>query len=363
MKITDVQAHLLAIPAKQVDFPHAWASRDFYQVIVEIKTDEGVTGYGDSFAYFGIGHAAAAVINHVLKPMIVGVDPTNISSLQEQMYRQTHLLGRYGITTFAISGVDIALWDIAGKCAGLPLYRLLGGVKDMKVPAYASLARYSDLEKLKVAALHAHRAGFDMIKLHQLDVESLKIVRQALGEDTRLMMDINCAWSPEEALKMVQQFAPYNLYWLEEPIWPPEDFQSLARLGYLSGTPIATGENACTAYQFKAMLEAGAATYIQPSVIKVGGISDWHKIAVLAETYNVKVVPHSPYFGPGLLATAHLVATTPCAESLEYYYVNLETSVFKQPLKLEKGHILLPEGPGLGLEIDPGVLQHYRVVS
>jgi L-alanine-DL-glutamate epimerase-like enolase superfamily enzyme len=362
MKITDVQAHLLAIPVKEVDFPFPWKSREFYHIIVEIKTDEGVTGYGDAFGY-GVPHATAAVINHVLKPMITGEDPTNISSLQDQMYRQTHLYGRYGITTFAISGVDIALWDIAGKCAGLPLYRLLGGVKDMKVPAYASLLRYNDLDKLEAAALHAHRAGYNMIKIHQVDVESLKTVRQVVGQDTRLMMDINCAWSPEKALEMAQQFVPYHLHWLEEPIFPPEDFQSLARLGYLSATPIAAGENACTAYQFKAMVEAGAATYIQPSVTKVGGISEWRKVAVLAETYNVKVAPHSPYFGPGLLATAHLVATTPWAEVVEYYYVNLEASVFKQPPKPEKGYLSLPEGPGLGLDIDPAVLQHYRVVS
>jgi L-alanine-DL-glutamate epimerase-like enolase superfamily enzyme len=362
MKITDVHAHLLAIPMKETDIPSAWASRDFHQVIVEIKTDEGVTGYGDSFAYF-VPHATAAVVNKVLKPMITGADPTQISSLHDQMYRQTHLSGRYGITTFAISGVDIALWDIAGKCAGLPLYRLLGGAKERKVPVYASLPRYGDLEKLKTAALHAHRAGYDLIKLHQLDVESLKTVRQAVGDGPRLMMDINCAWSLNKAREMAQQFAPFNLHWLEEPIWPPEDFRSLARLGSLSAMPIAAGENACTAYQFKAMLEAEAADYIQPSVTKVGGISEWRKVAALAETYNVKVAPHSPYFGPGLLATGHLVAATPWAESVEYYYVSLETSVFKSPPKLEKGYISLPEGPGLGLEIDPYVLQHYRVVS
>ena len=192
-------------------------------------------------------------------------------------------------------------------------------------------------------------------------MEILKTVRQAVGEDARLMMDINCAWSPEQALEKAEQFAPYNLYWLEEPIWPPEDFLSLARLGYQSEMPLAAGENACTAYQFKAMLDAEAVTYIQPSVTKVGGISEWRKVAVLAETYNVKVAPHSPYFGPGLLATAHLVAATPSAQMVEYYYASLEASVFKEPPKVEKGYFLLPEGPGLGLEIDPIALKQYLI--
>ena len=348
---------------KEVYSPSPPIPGAFHQIIVEIKTDGGVTGYGESFALRGTPHATIAVINHVLKPMIMGADPANISSLQEQMYRQTHLFGRYGITTFAISGVDIALWDIAGKSAGLPLHRLLGGAKATKVPAYASLIRYNEREKLKEAALHAKGAGYDTIKIHQVDVESLKTARQAVGGDMKITMDINCVWSPEKAVNMARQFAPYNLFWLEEPIWPPEDFQSLARLGHLIATPIASGENACTAYQFKAMLDAGAAAYIQPSVIKVGGISEWRKVAVLAEAYNVKVAAHSPYFGPGLLATAHLIAASPSADWLEYYYVALEASVFKDPPKVKDGYFILPEGPGLGLEIDPTILQRYRVSS
>lgn len=362
MKITDIQAYHLAIPLKETEFSSRWFMRDLNQIIVEVKTDEGVTGYGESFAYF-TPRAVVSVINDVLKPALLGANPTNISFLQEQMYRQTHLAGRYGITTFAISGVDIALWDIAGKCAGLPLYRLFGGMKDKKVPAYASLPRYTDLEKLKIAALHAKQSGYEEIKLHQLDVESLKLVRETVGNSVRLMMDINCAWSPEKALEMARDFAPYNLQWLEEPIWPPEDYRNLAQLGQISNIPIASGENACTAFQFKAMLDAEAATYIQPSVIKVGGITEWRKVAVLAEVYNKKVAPHSPYFGPGLLATAHLVAATPGAYSVEYYYLSFEANVFKTPPKLENGFIYLPEGPGLGLEIDSDVLHRYVIRS
>ena len=362
MKITDVKAYLLAIPCQEEKFPTPWVWGNFNQIIVAVTTDEGITGYGEAFGY-GVPQATLAVLNHLLKPMLIGADPTDISSLLDRMYRQTHLFGRYGITTFAISGVDIALWDIAGKCAGLPLYRLLGGASSTKVPAYASLVRYSDPEHLKTAARHAKQSGYDQIKLHQRDVESLRTVRQLVGEDTLLMMDINCAWSPEKALEMARQLAPYALYWLEEPIWPPEDFRSLAKLGRLSGTPLAAGENACTAYQFKEMLDAGAVTFIQPSVIKVGGVSEWRKVAALAEAYNVKIAPHSPYFGPGLLATAHLVAASPFAESIEYLYVTLAASVFQQPPTLAQGYFHLPQGPGLGLEIDLDVLKNYAVAS
>ena len=360
MKITDVQTYLLGIPIKKDELHTSWRWGAFNQVIVAIHTDEGITGYGEAFGY-GVPHAVISVIDQVLKPMLAGSDPTNINSLLTRMYRQTHLFGRYGITTFAISGVDIALWDIAGKCAGLPLYRLFGGASTLQVPAYASLARYADPEQAGMAALHAKQAGYNAIKLHQVDVESLRVTREKTGNEVKLMVDVNCEWTPEQALNMARQFEPYNLRWLEEPIWPPEDFQGLAQLGNLGGIPLATGENACTVHQFRQILEAGAAAYIQPSVIKVGGITEWRKVATLAEAYNVAIAPHSPYFGPGFLATAHLAASTPLADSIEYLYVNLEGSVFKEPIRVEKGFFRLPQGPGLGLEIDEDVLKHYSV--
>ena len=304
MKITDVRAHLLGIPIKEKEFPARWAWMNFNQIIVAIHTDEGIVGYGEAFGY-GVPQATASVINQVLKPMLIGADPAQISALSDLMFRQTHIYGRYGITTFAISGVDIALWDILGKSAGLPLYRLLGGAQRNEVPVYASLVRYKDQGEIRAAAFHAKRAGYEAIKIHQRDVESVKTVREAVGGETRLMVDVNCPWSPEQALDMAQKFKPYNLAWFEEPIWPPEDFRSLARLR--------------------------------------------------------RLVPHSPYFGPGFLATAHLVAGSPIADSIEYLYVNLEASVFKHPLKFEKGYFHLPQGPGLGMEIDWEVVKQYEV--
>ena len=360
MKIIDVNAHLLAIPLKQEEFPASWAWGRFNQIIVQIKTDEGITGIGEAFGY-GSPEATVSVIHQILRPMLIGADPTSISLLHDKMYRQTHFFGRYGITTFAISGIDIALWDIAAKCAGLPLYRLFGGTGVTTVPAYASLTRYSQLEDLKFVARHAQQAGFPMIKLHQLDVASIRTVRETLGQAMPLALDVNCAWDPEKARQMARQLLPYDLLWLEEPIWPPEDYRSLAKLGQLGGIPLAAGENACTVYPFQEMLAVGAATYIQPSVVKVGGISEWRKVAVLAETFNVKVAPHSPYFGPGFLATAHLLASTSYVASLEYLYFNLEAGIFTQPLKFENGSFCLPQGPGIGLEIDWDVVTCYAI--
>jgi L-alanine-DL-glutamate epimerase-like enolase superfamily enzyme len=362
MQITDVQAYLLAIPLSASDPPTPWVWGGFNQIIVAVHTDAGIIGYGEAYGY-GVPHATTAVITRVLKPLLLGADPTQIATLHERMYRQTHLFGRYGITTFAISGVDIALWDIVGKCAGLPLYRLLGGASTNHVPAYASLVRYPEPQQVRRACEQAQRAGYDAVKLHQLDVESLRAAREAVGDTVRLMMDINCAWTPEQALHMARQCAPYRLYWMEEPLWPPEDFKGLARLGQLSGTALASGENACTVYQFREMLDAGAVTYIQPSVTKVGGISEWRKIAALAETYNVTIAPHSPYFGPGLLATAHLVAATPQAAWLEYLCATLEANIFKEFTPPESGAFPLPQSPGLGLEIAPEVLERYQVAS
>ena len=360
MKIKDVDTYLLAIPVRQDEFDTPWIWGSFNQIIIAVHTDEGVTGYGEAFGY-GVPYATVAVIDKVLKPMVVGEDPTQITAIQEKMFRQTHLFGRYGITTFAISAIDIALWDIVGKCANLPLYRLMGGAECKEVSAYASLVRYSTPASVKQIVEHATDAGYRAVKLHQLDLESLSATREVVGDQVDIMVDVNCAWSPEDALAHIRKFSPYNPLWIEEPIWPPEDFENLARLGNIGGIPIGCGENACTVYQFHRMLKDKAATYIQPSVIKVGGISEWRKIGALAEAYNVKIAPHSPYFGPGLLATVHLTAASACAKWLEVIYMNLEAHVFKDFPVVRNGAFPVPQGPGIGLEIDQEVLDQYRL--
>lgn len=360
MKIEDVQAFRLSIPTKKTgpQVPFVWGTRAI--VIVEIKTGDGLTGYGEAFGY-GAPEAVTALVNHTLKPHLIGQDARDISGLMHALFQKTHLWGRYGITTFGISGVEIALWDLAGKRAGMPLADLLGGASSREVPAYASLVRYEEGdEQIADHARQAVREGYGMIKLHQSAVESVALAREAIGDDMPLTVDINCQWSPLEATEMAIAMDEFDLTWLEEPVWPPEDFVGLAAVQESGGVPLAAGENACTVHQFQLMAETGAVSYLQPSVTKVGGISEFLKVATVAETFNLGLAPHSPYFGPGFLASLHLIAHTERARWVEKIYFDLEASPFSPPLLPANGAYTLPEGPGLGLEIDQDVVKEYR---
>jgi len=358
MKIVDVQAIPLAIPPKDGKIPWIWAS--LTQVIVEVKTDDGLTGYGEAFGY-GQHFAVSAMVNHTLRPMLIGRDPSDIRGTLDFLQRKLHIFGRYGVTIFAISGVEIALWDLAGKRANQPLYALLGGAESREVKAYSSLVRYADRDQMAQHAMDSRDEGYEMIKLHQIDVDSVQAAREAVGDGVPITVDINCEWTPYEAAQMAVAMDEYDLYWLEEPVWPPEDYKGLAEVTGSTGVPIASGENACTAHQFRLMLEAGAATYIQPSVIKVGGISEFMKVAVLAEQYNVALAPHSPYFGPGFLATLHLLAHLRQASWIEKLYLDIEHPIFKKPIPFQDATYTVPDGPGLGLDVDPAVYKEYGI--
>ena len=361
MRIADVIVHQLAVPVKKSgpEVPFVWGRR--HQVIVEVKTDDGLSGWGEAFGY-GVPHAVAACIAHTLKPTLVGQDPTRITALTQRMFHETHLFGRYGITTFAISGVETALWDLAAKRAGKPLYELLGGAASTQVPAYASLVRYEEEnERIAAYAQQAVREGYTMVKVHQVTARSVEQARMAIGENVPLTVDINCEWSVFEASRMAIAMDAYDLLWLEEPVWPPEDFAGLAEVQSGTGVPLSSGENACTAFQFKQMIEAGAVTFVQPSVTKVGGISEFLKVAHLVQTANLELAPHSPYFGPGFVATLHLIAHTGQPRWVEKFYFDLESPLFVKPLEFSKGTFTVPSVPGLGADMDAHALREYKV--
>ena len=200
-----------------------------------------------------------------------------------------------------------------------------------------------------------------MVKLHQTGVESVRKGREAIGSELLMTVDVNCEWTPLHATEMALAMNEYDLHWLEEPVWPPEDYPGLAQVMDESGVALAAGENACTVHQFQLMMSEGAVRYAQPSVIKVGGVSEFMKVATLAETYNLSLAPHSPYFGPGFLATLHLIAHTRRAEWVERIYCELEASVFTKPLEFPRRTIHHSRGPGFGVGRGSDCFEGVRV--
>jgi len=357
LKIERIETIPLKIPFERVN-PRSWSGLEI--LLVRVETSDGLVGWGDAFAY-QCQSAVKAALDRMVAPMALGRDPRDIAGLGYQLQRALHLFGRYGITIFAISGLDIALWDLAAKRAGKALVELLGGPVRTEIEAYASLFFLHDVEMVAEHTRRARSQGYQYVKLHETQEPEVKAARDAAGRDARIMIDTNCAWTPVEAHANALRLKPYDLYWLEEPIFPPEDFRSLAALRRETGVAIAAGENACTAFEFDKMFSAGAVTYAQPSVTKVGGVTEFRKVAALAETHGVTLMPHSPYFGPGFLATLHLAAAAAQPSLIERFYLKLEASLYGDAIDPVRGKFALPMGPGLGREPDPAVIKEYRV--
>ena len=362
LKIERIEAIPLKITFEHVGNPagwrRVWTGLDTLRVRVE--TSDGFVGWGDAFAY----HCQAAVkaaVERMVSPVALGRDPRDIAGLNHQLQKALHLFGRYGISIFAIGGLDIALWDLAGKRAGKPLVELLGGPVRTEIDAYASLFHLHDVEIVAEHTRQALAQGYRYIKLHETEEPEVKAARGTAGAGVPIMVDTNCPWTPVEAHANALRLKPYDLHWLEEPIFPPEDFRSLAALRRETGVPIAAGENACTAFEFEKMFAAGAVTYAQPSVTKVGGITEFRKVSALAEAHGVALMPHSPYFGPGFLATLHLAAAEARPNLIERFYLKLEASLYGDAIDPVRGKFTVPMGPGLGREPDPDVIKEYRI--
>jgi D-galactarolactone cycloisomerase len=363
VKVERIEAIPLVIPFATRGRLPAWRGKDYgalETLLIRVETSDGIVGWGEAFSY-NCQQPVLWAVNHMIAPLVIGRDPRHITAIMHEAQKVLHIYGRYGIANFALSGVDIALWDIAGKRAGLPVGDLLGGIAHCEIDAYASLFRYDDPQSVSDEAARMVSAGFRRIKVHTRTVADVQAARSAVGTDVPLMTDTNCAWTIAEAYAAAPKIKDCNLLWLEEPIFPPEDFQTLATFQANTGIPIAAGENACTGFEFQKILAAGAVSYAQPSVTKVGGITEFRKVAALAEVSGVTLAPHSPYFGPGLLATLHLIGSQPQPSFVEFFCLSLEAKPFAERLEPVNGRIELPMGPGLGLEPDSGVVKDYHV--
>ena len=347
---------------------HGW-------LVVEIFTDEGLVG---------IGNAALApqvtkqVVDLYLKPILIGADPWESELLWQHMSRKTMAFGRKGVVMAAISAVDIALWDILGKSAKQPVYRLLGGRTKPRIPVYASRLYSSPLDQLAAEAKRYKEDGYKAMKLRfgwgpsdgapgmQRNVDLVRTVRETAGDEIDLMADAYMGWTLDYAKRMLPLLEPFNLRWLEEPVIP-DDIHGYAELKRASRIPIAGGEHEHTIYGFRELLEARAVDYIQFDTNRVGGITQARKISAMAEAHSVPVIPHA-----GQMHNYHIVMASLNSPMAEYFpVVDVEVGnelfwyIFDGEPRAKDGFIDLDENvPGLGLTINEELLaKNFEIID
>jgi D-galactarolactone cycloisomerase len=362
MKINRLEIHLIRVPFDMGAAPTAFAGMNWTSVdslFVRVCTDAGVDGWGE-----GWGHPASPTTSTALStlvgPALIGRDPTDRVALMSDLFHRFHIHGRSGAVVHALSAIDIALWDLAGKLASQPICALLGG-QPRELAAYASLLRYGEPALVAAAVDRALSQGFRHLKLHEIRMDTIRAARTASGEEVWMALDTNCPWTVSQSIDRARELEPLRLAWLEEPLWPPEDYGGLARIRTATSTPIAAGENVSGVHDFHAMLQAGAVDICQPSVIKFGGISAVAEAVTLAKAHSVDYVPHCFYFGPGYLASLHLAAAFAPTTAFELFFGDLEASPYHDAVRAKNGKVTVPAGPGLGMEPDMDVVNRYRL--
>ena len=339
-----------------------------YAVLVRLTTDNGLEGIASA----GVGNGAAAyVLEHHLKPIVLGQNPFDVELLWEKMFRSTLNYGRKGLVLEAISAVDIALWDILGKATGQPVYNLLGGRTSERIPVYASrLYAFKDLDCLAAQAEMFRKQGFKAMK-HRFgygprdglegmrrNLELTRTVRNAVGPDIEVMADAYMGWDVTYAIRMIRMLedSGLNLKWVEEPVIP-DDIDGYARIRREVRTPISGGEHEFTRYGYRELIRKEAVDILQPDVNRVGGITEARKIWAMAAAYDIPVIPHA-----GQMHNYHLVASHLNSPMAEYFPPasdggaldddTLFWELFIGEPRAENGFIRLPDKPGLGLELN-----------
>ena len=373
-KTVPLPPHFCTNPMDVLNLPEASMQTFTFHgwLVVEIFTDDGLVG---------IGNAALApqvtkqVIDLYLKPLLIGKDPWDVEFLWQHMYRKTMAFGRRGIGMVAISAVDIALWDLMGKSAKQPVYRLLGGRTKPRIPVYASRLYSVELNDVADEAKRYKAEGYKAMKLRfgwgptdgaagmQRNLNLVRTVRETVGDGIDVMADAYMGWTLDYAKRMLPLLEPFSLRWLEEPVIPDE-VHGYAELKSYGRIPIAGGEHEFTSYGFRDLLEARALDYIQFDTNRVGGLTQARKIAALAEAYSVPVIPHA-----GQMHNYHVVMASLNSPMAEYFpVVDVEVGnelfwyIFNGEPRAKDGFIDLDEGvPGLGLTINEAALKQFEV--
>lgn len=369
MKITNLETSVVHIPLQKTVFigKRKLSYRD--HVIVKVHTDAGYVGYGYTFGY-GAAKVINLTIHELLKPVILDKDPIDTEKLWYEMYNTNWQVGRRGILVRSLSAVDIALWDIKAKAANMPLYKLLGGYKQ-RVPMYTSGGYYredEDLDDLKQEMKAYIKRGYGAVKMRigmvsiEKDLERIRVAKEALGEDVKLMLDAELIWEDANtAIKAIRAFEKnYDIYWVEGPV-SLDRLKLHAKIARSVETPIATGGQSYTKWEFMNLINAEAIDILQPDAIVCGGITEWLKIAHIADAFDLKVSPHGNWN-----IHAHLVAAVQNSLFVEYFEAEREVKVLDKIIKDpvtpdEDGMISPPERPGVGIIFDEEKIEEYRV--
>ncbi len=340
-------------------------SRNLETLLVKIEADDGTYGWGEALAPVG-PEVTGEIVERLLAPFLIGQDPRDVDVIWNQMYDSMRERGYFaGFMVDAITAVDIALWDLFGKSVGLPVYRLLGGARRKRIPAYVSgIPRTSKEERVQLA-LEWKAQGFEAIKLHlgygvREDGRIASELREALGDDFRLMIDAHWKYSVPDAIRLGRRLEALDVEFLEAPTLP-EDIDGHVEICRALDMAVAIGEAKRTRYQFKERLVKRAADILQPDAGRAG-ISEMRKIANMAEAFNIPIAPHlSVGLGVCTAATLHLSASMPNFHILEYQpsVLGVGNKLLKEPIVCERGSYALPEAPGLGVELDEERLRHW----
>jgi len=387
MRIIRLDTFLLRVPLEGTQF---WSSQAYFQsrkaLLVRVQTDQGLAGWGEGGQY-GPAEPVASAVEHVLAPALLGQDPRTPEVHWDRLYSLTRDFGRKGPIMEAISAIDIALWDILGKSCHLPVHALMGGAFRRRVRTYATGLYYrgegpitleQDLPQLRREAAAYAEAGFPAVKMKvgllrpEEDLVRIASTRETLGPNRLLMVDANHAYSAHVASRLARAMEEHNIYWFEEPV-EPEDLEGYRQVKSSTSIAIAGGECEYTRYGFAKWVRGRALDIVQPDLACVGGLSEARRIAALASTFHVQCMPHVWGSGVGLAAGLQFLATlapspatarptAPYNEPMLEWDANanpLRTDILKDPIVPRDGFVAVPEGPGLGVDVNMDVVSRY----
>jgi L-alanine-DL-glutamate epimerase-like enolase superfamily enzyme len=367
MRISDVQAYTLKCPLKKPWRIAGLVMSEMTSTIVEVKSDSGLVGYGEALTRLGPG-VTKEVVEAILKPVLIGENPLDVDVLWERMFSTMMSRGHWkGFMIEAISGVDIALWDLNGKILDKPVATLLGGRHHEKLESYASSVMIMDTGEMVEEAKSLIEQGYKKIKFKigrgvEEDFRYLEAARAAVGPNIGIMADVNSGYSLASALRLGGMLPSLNLLWLEEPL-PPQDLDGYARLNESLSVPVAAGESDFTRWGFRDLIIRGKVPVIQPDIARCGGFTEGRKIAALASAHGVTVSPHTGASGAVCIAAAvQFAASLSNLHIFEYMYPEnpLREDILREPvLQCDAGFVEVPTGPGLGIEIDPRKIEKY----